>query len=234
MANFISVKNESKVFINGDSHIHANDKVSFEVNKGELTVILGNSGAGKTTLLDILGGMDTLSSGSVVVDGNHLEKYSRKQLTTYRRHDIGFVFQFYNLIQNLTTIENVQLASDIANHPLDPQKTLDQVGLGKMSNHFPAQLSGGEQQRAAIVRAIAKNPALLLADEPTGALDTNTGKRILQLFTDFQAHSGKNVIIVTHNSELKKIANHVIVIRDGKVESDKRNQKPIAVKSLHW
>ncbi|KAF0521482.1 ABC transporter ATP-binding protein [Pediococcus pentosaceus] len=234
MENLISVKNESKIFKSGDSEVRANDNISFNIRKGELTVILGSSGAGKTTLLNILGGMDSLSEGTVIVNGQDISKFNKKQLTTYRREEIGFVFQFYNLIQNLTILENVQLASEISKNALDPQKTLTNVGLGKMTSQFPAQLSGGEQQRASIARAIAKNPSLLLADEPTGALDYQTGKKILKLFQNFVHETEKNVIIVTHNSMIKTMADHVIEIKDGQVKNDTINKNPEPVENLEW
>ena len=234
MANFITVKDETRQYGSGESVVYANHNVSFEINSGEITVILGASGAGKSTLLNILGGMDKATSGQITVAGQNISHYDARQLTTYRREQIGFVFQFYNLVPNLTALENVELASEIAPDALDPQKTLTDVGLGKRMNNFPAQLSGGEQQRVAIARAIAKNPSLLLADEPTGALDYKTGKSILKLFEDFSHQTDKNVIIVTHNSLIKPMADHVIEIHDGQVKDDYRNDQPTPVEQLKW
>lgn len=234
MANFISVKNETKTYGTGENAVTANHDISFEIEPGELTIILGASGAGKSTLLNVLGGMDHLTSGSVVVNGVELGDLDSRGLTTYRRKQVGFVFQFYNLVQNLTTIENVELASEIAYHAMDATEALTAVGLEKRTKNFPAQLSGGEQQRVAIARAIAKNPDLLLADEPTGALDYKTGKKILQLFQNFARNSGKNVIIVTHNSMIRPMADHVIEIADGQVKADTRNEQPTPVAELEW
>ena len=208
--------------------------IMFRLNSGEITVILGASGAGKSTLLNILGGMDKATSGQVTVAGENISQYDARQLTTFRREQVGFVFQFYNLVPNLTALENVELASEIVPDALDPQKTLVDVGLGKRMNNFPAQLSGGEQQRVAIARAIAKNPSLLLADEPTGALDYKTGKSILKLFEDFSHQTDKNVIIVTHNSLIKPMADHVIEIHDGEVKDDYHNDQPTPVEQLKW
>lgn len=234
MANFITVKNENKTYGSGDLAVQANKNISFDVKKGELTIILGASGAGKSTLLNILGGMDHLTSGSVNVNGTELAELNKRQLTTYRRKQVGFVFQFYNLVPNLTALENVELASEITENALDPMQALTDVGLEKRVNNFPAQLSGGEQQRVAIARAIAKNPDLLLADEPTGALDYRTGKKILKVFQDFSHNYNKNVIIVTHNSEIKDMADHLIQIFDGQVKEDTRNDKPTPVEDLEW
>ena len=234
MENFILVKNESKIFKSGENKVYANDKVSFEIKKGELTIILGSSGAGKTTLLNILGGMDSPSKGSVIVNGQEISQISENKLTTYRREQVGFVFQFYNLIPNLTTLENVELASEISHNALDPAKVLADVGLAKMLDRFPAQLSGGEQQRASIARAVAKNPELLLCDEPTGALDYKTGKTILQLLQDFSHKDNKTVIIVTHNAAIKAMADHIIEIGDGKVAADYLNDEPQPVKNIEW
>ncbi|KRL67669.1 ABC transporter ATP-binding protein [Companilactobacillus versmoldensis] len=234
MESFISVKNETKSFGKGSHIVNANKDISFEIETGELTIILGASGAGKSTLLNVLGGMDHLTSGSVNVNGLELADQDTKELTTYRRKKIGFVFQFYNLVQNLTTLENVELASEIADQPMAAKDALTAVGLESRMNNFPAQLSGGEQQRVSIARAIAKNPDLLLADEPTGALDYKTGKKILQLFQDFTHQSHKNVIIVTHNSLIKPMADHVIEITDGQIKSDTRNSDPTPVEKLEW
>ncbi|MCP9328679.1 MULTISPECIES: ABC transporter ATP-binding protein [Liquorilactobacillus] len=234
MKKFISVQNETKTYGNGANAVTANKNISFDILPGELTIILGASGAGKSTLLNVLGGMDHLTSGSVNVNGVELGELDSRGLTTYRRKQVGFVFQFYNLVQNLTTIENVELASEIATDALDTYKALAAVGLENRAQNFPAQLSGGEQQRVAIARAIAKNPDLLLADEPTGALDYKTGKMILQLFQDFTRKSGKNVIIVTHNSMIRLMADHVIEIADGQVKTDTRNDKPTPVSELEW
>ncbi|HCC00158.1 MAG TPA: macrolide ABC transporter ATP-binding protein [Ruminococcaceae bacterium] len=234
MNSFISVQNETKTYGSGDNAVTANKDISFEIAPGELTIIVGASGAGKSTLLNVLGGMDHLTSGSVVVNGVELGKLDSRGLTTYRRKQVGFVFQFYNLVQNLTTVENVELASEIADNAMDAKEALTAVGLGKRTQNFPAQLSGGEQQRVAIARAMAKNPDLLLADEPTGALDYKTGKKILQLFQDFARKSGKDVIIVTHNSMIRPMADHVIEIADGQVKDDIRNENPTPVAKLEW
>lgn len=231
---FISVKNMTKTYGTGDHAVTANKDISFDIEPGELTIILGASGAGKSTLLNVLGGMDHLTTGSVNINGVELGELNQKGLTTYRRKQVGFVFQFYNLVPNLTTIENVELASEITDNPMDSLEALTAVGLEKRTQNFPAQLSGGEQQRVAIARAIAKNPDLLLADEPTGALDYKTGKKILQLFQDFTRNTGKNVIIVTHNSMIKPMADHVIEISDGQVKEDFRNEKPTPVADLEW
>lgn len=234
MPNFISVKNETKTYGSDDHAVTANKDISFNINPGELTIILGASGAGKSTLLNVLGGMDKLTTGSVNVNGVELGGLDKRGLTTFRRKQIGFVFQFYNLVQNLTIQENVELAAEIADQAMPAEEALTAVGLGKRTQNFPAQLSGGEQQRVAIARAIAKNPDLLLADEPTGALDYKTGKKILQLFQDFTRQSGKNVIIVTHNSMIRSMADHVIEIADGQVKSDTRNENPTPVAKLEW
>lgn len=234
MSNFISVKNEVKTYGTGAHAVTANEDISFEIKQGELTIILGASGAGKSTLLNVLGGMDKLTSGSVNVNGVELGELDTRGLTTYRRKQVGFVFQFYNLVQNLTTVENVELAAEIADDAMNAADALTAVGLENRLQSFPAQLSGGEQQRVAIARAIAKNPDLLLADEPTGALDYKTGKKILQLFQDFTHKYHKNVIIVTHNSMIRPMADHVIEIADGQVKSDTRNDTPTPVEQLEW
>lgn len=234
MTSFITATKVTKTYGSGQQAVSANQNISFKIKSGELTVIVGASGAGKSTLLNIIGGMDTMTSGTVNVNGTELSSLDKNGLIKYRRKQIGFVFQFYNLIQNLTTIENVELASEIVDDALDPGKALAEVGLQDRMDNFPAQLSGGEQQRVAIARAIAKNPDLLLADEPTGALDYKTGKKILQIFEDFSHHSHKNVIIVTHNAMIKPMADHVIEIFDGKVESDTRNPNPTPISKLKW
>ena len=220
MAPFVKFENVKKVYMMGEIAIEALKDATFEINKGEICVIVGPSGAGKTTLLNILGGMDTLTSGSVWLDGNEISKYSQKQLTSYRRYDIGFVFQFYNLVPNLTALENVELALQISKDPLDAQAVLEEVGLGERKNNFPAQLSGGEQQRVSIARALAKNPKLLLCDEPTGALDYHTSKEILKLIEDVNQKYGNTVIMVTHNDAIKNMADRVIRLRDGQIRKN--------------
>lgn len=231
---YIEIKNNSKIYHSGDSTIYANRDISFDVNKGELVIILGSSGAGKSTLLNILGGMDTNTSGDVIIDGKDISQYDAKQLTTYRRNDVGFVFQFYNLVPNLTAKENVELASEIVDHAMSADEALEKVGLSERKNNFPAQLSGGEQQRVAIARAIAKNPKLLLCDEPTGALDYKTGKRILKILQDMSRKYGSTVIIVTHNSALAPIADKVIRIHDGGVSEIKENKHPADISTIEW
>ncbi len=210
------------------------DGIDFEIGKGEFVVIVGPSGAGKTTVLNILGGMDTATSGKVLVDGNDVAQYTNRQLIGYRREDIGFVFQFYNLVPNLTALENVELALQICKEPLDAKTVLEEVGLGERLNNFPAQLSGGEQQRVSIARALAKNPKLLLCDEPTGALDYNTGKAILKLLQDTCRNKGMTVIVITHNSALAPMADRVIHIKNGRVESVKTNEHPVPVETIEW
>ncbi|MEY8367175.1 ABC transporter ATP-binding protein [Anaerovoracaceae bacterium 42-11] len=218
----------------GEVSIEALKDATFEIEKGEICVIVGASGAGKTTLLNILGGMDTLSEGSVILDGTDISKFDKKQLTAYRRYDIGFVFQFYNLVQNLTALENVSLATQICKDPLDARTVLEEVGLSHRINNFPAQLSGGEQQRVAIARALAKNPKLLLCDEPTGALDYNTGKAILKLLQDTSRKSGMTVVIITHNSALTAMADRIIHIKNGSVSSVEKNQHIVPVEEIEW
>ena len=218
----------------GEVEIKALDNISFSIDKGQFVVIVGPSGAGKSTLLNILGGMDSPTSGKLIVDNEDINKYSSRELITYRRYDIGFVFQFYNLVQNLTALENVELATEICKNPLDPEKILEQVGLKDRKNNFPAQLSGGEQQRVSIARALAKNPKLLLCDEPTGALDYNTGKSVLKLLQDTCRERGMTVIVVTHNLAITPMADKVIRIKNGKVESEHINENPIPVERIEW
>lgn len=218
----------------GEVEIAAADGIDFSVGKGEFAVVVGASGAGKTTVLNILGGMDTATSGEVIVDGNDITTYNTKQLTAYRRDDIGFVFQFYNLVPNLTALENVELALQICKDPLDAMAVLEDVGLGERAANFPAQLSGGEQQRVSIARALAKNPKLLLCDEPTGALDYNTGKAILKLLQDTCRKKGMTVILITHNSAIAPMADRVIKIKNGKVSKVTLNENPILVETIEW
>lgn len=231
---FIELKNVVKSYTMGDVTIYANNGVNFKVNKGEFTVIVGASGAGKTTILNMLGGMDTPTSGTIVVDGHNIATYDDKQLTDYRRDDIGFVFQFYNLVQNLTALENVELASQISKDPLNSVDILERVGLGERKDNFPAQLSGGEQQRVAIARAIAKNPKLLLCDEPTGALDYQTGKSILGLLRSMCDNYGMTVIVITHNSAIAPMADQVIHLKNGKVERQEYNEHPESIDNIEW
>ena len=231
---FIELKNVVKSYTMGDVTIYANNGVNFKVNKGEFTVIVGASGAGKTTILNMLGGMDTPTSGTIVVDGHNIATYDDKQLTDYRRDDIGFVFQFYNLVQNLSALENVELASQISKDPLNSVDILERVGLGERKDNFPAQLSGGEQQRVAIARAIAKNPKLLLCDEPTGALDYQTGKSILGLLRSMCDNYGMTVIVITHNSALAPMADQVIHLKNGKVERQEYNEHPESIDNIEW
>ena len=231
---FIELRNVVKSYTMGDVTIYANNGVNFKVNKGEFTVIVGASGAGKTTILNMLGGMDTPTSGTILVDGHNIATYDDKQLTDYRRDDIGFVFQFYNLVQNLTALENVELASQISKDPLNSADILERVGLGERKDNFPAQLSGGEQQRVAIARAIAKNPKLLLCDEPTGALDYQTGKSILGLLRSMCDNYGMTVIVITHNSALAPMADQVIHLKNGKVERQEYNEHPESIDNIEW
>jgi len=231
---FIELKDVKKTYQMGEVEIKAVDGVSFSIEKGEFVVIVGPSGAGKSTVLNILGGMDFASSGQIIVDENEISKYSTKQLTTYRRYDIGFVFQFYNLIQNLTALENVELATQICKKPHDPKEILEQVGLSDRKDNFPAQLSGGEQQRVAIARALAKNPKLLLCDEPTGALDYSTGKAILKLLQDTCRNLGMTVVVITHNSAIAPMADKIIKVKNGRISSVTINENPISVERIEW
>ncbi len=234
MSAFVKFENVKKVYQMGEVAIEALRDTSFEIEKGEICVIVGASGAGKTTLLNILGGMDTLTSGHVWLDGEDISTYTQRQLTTYRRHEIGFVFQFYNLVQNLTTVENVSLATQICKNPMDSEEALKKVGLGHRLSNFPAQLSGGEQQRVAIARALAKNPKLLLCDEPTGALDYNTGKSILQLLQDTAHETGMTVVIITHNQAITPMADRIIHVKNGTVTSVERNAHKIPIEQIEW
>ena len=231
---FVSFQDVSKIYRSGEVEIRAVDDISFEIRKGEFVVIVGPSGAGKTTVLNMLGGMDACSEGTILVDGSEVSRYNARQLTEYRRRDIGFVFQFYNLVQNLTALENVELAAQICPDPLDAQEVLRDVGLADRMNNFPAQLSGGEQQRVSIARALAMNPKLLLCDEPTGALDDQTGRTILQLLQDTCRQKGVTVIVITHNSALTPMADRVIRIRSGTVAEMKRNPHPTPVAEIEW
>ena len=231
---FVEINQVSKVYRMGEVAIKAVDNISFSIEKGEFVVIVGPSGAGKTTVLNILGGMDTASAGQVLVDGNDVAQYKGKRLTRYRREDIGFVFQFYNLVQNLTALENVELATQICKNPLDAKETLEEVGLGARTDNFPGQLSGGEQQRVSIARALAKNPKLLLCDEPTGALDYITGKQILKLLQDTCRNKGMTVIVITHNLALTPMADRVIRIKNGTVDDTYINEKPTPVEEIEW
>ena len=231
---FIEFENVGKVYDMGQVQIKALQDASFSVEKGELVVIVGPSGAGKTTLLNILGGMDTLSTGRVVLDGREISRMNKRQLTDYRREDVGFVFQFYNLVGNLTALENVELANQICKQPLDAAQVLKDVGLAERMKNFPSQLSGGEQQRVAIARALAKNPKLLLCDEPTGALDYQTGKAILKLLQDTGRKTGMTVVIITHNGALTAMADRVIKVRNGTVKSVTINEHPMDISEIEW
>ena len=234
MGAFVRFEQVKKVYQMGEVQIEALHNASFEVQRGELCVIVGPSGAGKTTLLNILGGMDTLTDGAVWLGEEKISAYNAKKLTAYRRHDIGFVFQFYNLVPNLTALENVELAAQICRDPLDAAQVLRSVGLEHRLSNFPAQLSGGEQQRVAIARALAKNPQLLLCDEPTGALDYNTGKAILKLLQDMSRQKGMTVIIITHNSALTAMADRVVQVKNGTVVSQEANPAPVPVEEIEW
>ena len=234
MPHFIEFHDVCKFYTMGENRIAAADHISFYVDQGEFCIIVGPSGAGKTTVLNMLGGMDSCDEGEILLDGSKISEYNAKQLTTYRRYDVGFVFQFYNLVQNLTALENVELASEICKDPLDAKETLLEVGLGERLNNFPAQLSGGEQQRVAIARALAKNPKILLCDEPTGALDYNTGKAVLQLLQDTCRKTGRTVIVITHNSALAAMADRVIRINSGRVVDMQQNPNPTPVEQIEW
>ncbi len=231
---FVTLNDVHKSYKMGEVTITASDGISFEIEKGEFALIVGASGAGKTTVLNMLGGMDRCDSGDIIVDGSNVAKYSKRQLTAYRRYDIGFVFQFYNLVQNLTALENVELAAQICKNALDPAKVLEQVGLGGRMNNFPAQLSGGEQQRVSIARALAKNPKLLLCDEPTGALDYNTGKTILALLQKTCRENGMTVIVITHNQAITPMADRVITMKNSKVSNIVLNPDPAPVEEIEW
>ncbi len=234
MEAYVKLENMTKVYRMGEIEIHAADGINFEIMKGEFVVIVGPSGAGKTTVLNVLGGMDTATSGQIWVDGKDIAKYNPKELTAYRRDDIGFVFQFYNLISNLTALENVELALQICQDPLSARQVIRDVGLEGRIKNFPAQLSGGEQQRVSIARALAKNPKLLLCDEPTGALDYNTGKQILKLLQDMCHEKGMTVIVITHNLAIAPMADRVIHIKNGKVASMSMNEHPVPVETIEW
>ena len=234
MSAFVTFEHVSKIYKTGEVEIAALNDVNFTIEKGEFCVIVGASGAGKTTILNILGGMDTLTTGKVYLDGEEVSAYNKKQLTNYRRHDVGFVFQFYNLVQNLTALENVELAAQICKEPLDAAQVLEDVGLKDRLINFPAQLSGGEQQRVAIARALAKNPKILLCDEPTGALDYNTGKAVLKLLQDTCREKGKTVIVITHNQALTAMADRIITVKSGTIRSVKKNEHIVDIAEIEW
>lgn len=234
MKDFITFRNVDKVYDSGDVKTLALKNASFKINKGEFCIIVGESGAGKTTLLNILGGMDTLTDGKVLVDKEDISTYNNKKLTSYRRNDVGFVFQFYNLIPNLTALENVEIAAQLCKDSLDSKKVLEQVGLKNKARNFPAQLSGGEQQRVAIARALAKNPKLLLCDEPTGALDYKTGKSILKLLQDTCHKTGMTVIVITHNKAICPMADRIIHVKSGKIDSVEINNNIVPVENIEW
>ncbi|MDR2494156.1 MAG: ABC transporter ATP-binding protein [Spirochaetaceae bacterium] len=234
MSGYIAFERVSKYYGAGEHKIIAADNMSFTIEKSEFCVIAGPSGAGKTTLLNMLGGMDSCDSGSITLDHTDISCMKERELTDYRRYDVGFVFQFYNLIQNLTALENVELASEICRNPLNPKETLAAVGLGERMYNFPAQLSGGEQQRVSIARALAKNPKILLCDEPTGALDYQTGKHILKLLMDSCRRTGKTVIVITHNQAITQMADRIMRIRNGRIQSSDKNPCPLAVEQIEW
>ena len=234
MEDFVKLENITKIYKMGEVQIRAADNINFSIKKGEFVVIVGPSGAGKTTVLNILGGMDTATGGKLVVDGEEITAYNAKKLTGYRREDIGFVFQFYNLVPNLTALENVELALQICKEPLDAKEVLEDVGLGDRLDNFPAQLSGGEQQRVSIARALAKNPKLLLCDEPTGALDYNTGKAILKLLQNMCRERGMTVIVITHNQALAPMADRLIHIKNGQVSQMELNDNPMSIDEIEW
>ncbi len=234
LKNFIHVKDVNKIYQMGEMEIKALDNISFSIDKGEFVVVVGPSGAGKSTVLNLLGGMDLPTSGMLSVDDNLISEYSTRELTNYRRHDIGFVFQFYNLVQNLTALENIELATEICKDPFEPEEILEQVGLKDRRDNFPSQLSGGEQQRVSIARALAKNPKLLLCDEPTGALDYNTGKSILKLLQDTSKEKNMTVVVVTHNLAIAPMADKVIKIKNGTVEAEEINKNPLPIERIEW
>ncbi len=234
MSHFIEFQNVCKYYHMGEQTIVAADHISFYAEQGEFVIIVGPSGAGKTTVLNMIGGMDTCDEGKILLEGEEISAYRKRRLTEYRRHEVGFVFQFYNLVQNLTALENVELASEICREPLDAAETLRQVGLGDRMQNFPAQLSGGEQQRVAIARALAKNPKILLCDEPTGALDYSTGKAVLQLLQDTCRNTGRTVLVITHNQALSSMADRIIRIRNGTAISNTVNAKPVPVAEIEW
>ena len=231
---YVEFKNICKTYDSGDVKVEALKDVSFEIEKGEICVIVGQSGAGKTTLLNVLGGMDNATSGEIILDGKNISNLNRRQMENYRRHDIGFVFQFYNLIPNLTALENVEIASQLSKNPLDSEMILEEVGLKDRKSNFPAQLSGGEQQRVSIARALAKNPKLLLCDEPTGALDYETGKAVLKLLQDCSREKGMTVLIITHNSALTAMADRVIKVKNGQISSVKKNETVVPIENIEW
>ena len=234
MEEFVKLQDITKIYKMGEVEIRAADRISFSIQKGEFVVIVGPSGAGKTTVLNILGGMDTATDGKLIVDGEDITLYNSRKLTGYRREDIGFVFQFYNLVPNLTALENVELALQICKDPLDAKEVLEDVGLGDRLDNFPAQLSGGEQQRVSIARALAKNPKLLLCDEPTGALDYNTGKAILKLLQNMCRERGMTVIVITHNQALAPMADRLIHIKNGQVSKMELNENPMSIDEIEW
>ena len=234
MKDFVKLQDITKIYKMGEIEIRAADNISFSIDKGEFVVIVGPSGAGKTTVLNILGGMDTATSGTLLVDGDEITAYNPRRLTEYRREDIGFVFQFYNLVPNLTALENVELALQICRDPLDAKKVMEEVGLGDRLNNFPAQLSGGGQQRVSIARALAKNPKLLLCDEPTGALDYNTGKAILKLLQNMCRERGMTVIVITHNQAIAPMADRLIHIKNGQVSQMELNEHPVSIDDIEW
>ena len=230
----VEFQNVYKYYHVGDSVIRATDDVSFKIKKGEFAVVVGPSGAGKTTILNLLGGMEEADKGKIIVNGSNITDFDEKQLTNYRRNDVGFVFQFYNLMPNLTALENIELASEICKNALKPKDVLIEVGLEERMNNFPSQLSGGEQQRVAIARAIAKNPSLLLCDEPTGALDYQTGKSVLKLLYDASKKTGEAVIVITHNAGITKMADHVLYVKNGKIIKEEYNSSPTPIENIEW
>lgn len=232
--NYIQFQNVTKSYGSGNAQIYALLDVNFEINKGEFCILLGSSGAGKTTLLNMLGGMDTITGGTILFDGKDISKFNKRELTSYRRHDVGFVFQFYNLIPNLTALENVEIAAQLCKNPIPAKEALTMVGLSERAGNFPAQLSGGEQQRVAIARALAKNPSLLLCDEPTGALDYVTGKAVLKLLYDLSHERKTTVIIITHNQAIAPMADRILRIKSGKIISNERNSNVIPIDEIEW